>query len=366
MPRRNFRLLCSPLVLLCIILAGCKDEDDATDNTDQPAAPIAPDALRSRIDDAINYTLNQRLMTTRDQAAWQIVHGLEAFGRDLKIEADGETVGALDYLFKGNPLKGWLLRPGDKFPDGSMGIIAVLEPGSKTGEGHPDQWLGYLSQCGVQLDDPMVVGGTTYHVRDLMNQAKWDIYDGMEASWTLMAAATFLPLDEKWKAKDGREWSVERIVKMEAAQPLGSGGCYGSHRLYALSLAVNRYLKETGKRPAQLTGAWHDAQERINQAIERVKEYKLPDGTLSTAFFTRPAYISDIGSRLYAAGHTLEFLDVALSRDELADDWMVQVVNRLCDLLDQTRGMNPECGMLYHASHGLMLYRNARWGAPTK
>jgi hypothetical protein len=366
MSRLNFRLLCLPLVLLCVITAGCKDEDDATDNIDQPAAPIASDALRLRIDDAINYTLNQRLMTTRDQAAWQVVHGLEAFGRDLKIEADGETVGALDYLFKGNPLKGWLLRPGDKFPDGSTGIIAVLEPGSKTGEGHPDQWLGYLSQCGVQLDDPLVVGGSTYHVRDLLNQAKWDIYDGMEASWTLMAAVTFLPLDEKWKAKDGGEWSIERIVGMEAAQRPGSGGCYDSHRLYALALAVNRYRKETGKSPDKLTGAWLAARLRIEQAIDKVKDWELPDGTLSTSFFSRAAYFPDIGSRLYAAGHTLEFVDVALPPEQLTDDWVVRAVNRLCDLLDQTRGMNPECGMLYHASHGLMLYRNARWGAPTK
>ena len=95
----------------------------------------------------------------------------------------------------------------------------LLEAGSKTGEGHPDQWLGYLSQCGVQLDDPLVVGGKTYHVRDVLTQAQWDIYDGMEASWTLMAAITYLPLNDKWKAKDGSEWSIERIVKMETAQP---------------------------------------------------------------------------------------------------------------------------------------------------
>ena len=156
---------------------------------------------------------------------------------------------ALDYIFQGNPLKGWNLRPGDH------GIIALLEAGSKTGEGHPDQWLGYLSQCGVQLDDPLVVVGKPYHVRDLLTQAQWDIYDGMEASWTLMAAITFLPLDEKWKAKDGSEWSIERIVKMEAGQPPGTGGCNDSHRMYALALAVKRYMKETGKTPlTQLTG----------------------------------------------------------------------------------------------------------------
>ena len=200
-----------PLVVLTLV-AGCKDQTSATD-FDQPETAVVPDNLPGRIDAAINYTREMRLMNTRDQAAWQIVHGLEAFGRDLKIETDGKEVSALDYIFQGNPLRGWNLRPGDH------GVFVLLEAGSKTGEGHPDQWLGYLSQCGVQLDDPLIVGGKTYHVRDVLTQAQWDIYDGMEASWTLMAAVTFLPLDEKWKAKDGSEWSIERIVKMETAAP---------------------------------------------------------------------------------------------------------------------------------------------------
>ena len=252
MPRSLIRRLYVPLAI-ALLLAGCKDRDDVTDEGVEEPAVAAPDALRTRIDAAISYTAGQRLMNTRDQAAWQIVHGLEAFGRKLEIESDGEVVGALDYLFKGNPLKGWVLRPGDKFPDGTTGVVAILEPGSKTGEGHPDQWLGYLSQCGdVQLDDALVVGGTKHQVRDLLTQAQWDIYDGVEASWTLMAVATYLPLDAKWQAKSGkddkdRQWSVERLVRMEAAQPLGAGGCFGSHRLYALALAVNRYQKETGK-----------------------------------------------------------------------------------------------------------------------
>jgi hypothetical protein len=177
-----------------------------------------------------------------------------------------------------------------------------------------------------------------------------------------MAAVTFLPLDEKWKAKDGSEWSIERIVKMETAAPPGTGGCNDSHRMYALALAVKRYMHETGKGPQQLTGPWLAAHQRVRAMVERTANYQFPDGTISTAFFGRQAYAGDIGARLYSAGHVLEFLDVALNQDELSQEWVVKAVNRLCDLLDQTRGLNVECGMLYHASHGLMLYRKARWG----
>ena len=77
-----------------VVVAGCKDQTSATDYNDQPDTAVVPaDNLPARIDAAIDYTSNQRLMNTRDQAAWQIVHGLEAFGRDLKIEADGQQVG---------------------------------------------------------------------------------------------------------------------------------------------------------------------------------------------------------------------------------------------------------------------------------
>lgn len=351
--------LLSALIALSI---GCKSSKSVSEDTPDPELPAA-DRFRARIDEEIKYTANQRLMNTRDQAAWQIVHGLEAFGRDLKIESDGQVVGALDYIFQGNPLKGWVLRPGDK------GVIAVLEAGSKTGEGHPDQWLGYLSQCGVQLDDPLVVGGKTYHVRDLLTQAQWDIYDGMEASWTLMAAATYLPLDATWKSKAGKdekdkEWSVERVLQMEASQPLGSGGCMGSHRMYAIALAVNRYLKETGKTPDQLTGGWKKGYDLIQTAIKRVKEYQGPNGALSSGFFTSAGGAQDIKSRMYAAGHTLEFLVAALPPAELQSNWVVLAVDRLLNEFEQTRNFDVECGTLYHGAHALILYRNARWGAP--
>ena len=367
MPRSLIRRFYAPLAI-AVLLAGCKDRDDVTDENVEEPAVSAPDALRTRIDAAISYTADQRLMNTRDQAAWQIVHGLEAFGRKLEIESDGEVVGALDYLLKGNPLKGWVLRPGEKFPDGSTGVVAILEPGSKTGEGHPDQWLGYLSQCGdVQLDDPLVVGGTKHQVRDLLTQAQWDLYDGAEASWTLMAVATYLPLDAKWQAKSGkddkdRQWSVERIVRMEAAQPLGAGGCFGSHRLYALALAVNRYQKETGKTAEQLTGGWLLARERIDDAIKKVKEFQGRDGTLSTGFFTSPGGAHDLKSRMYAAGHTLEFLVAALPQKELEEPWVTLAVERMVDEFEQTKGLDVECGTLYHGAHALILYRNARWG----
>lgn len=346
-------------LLIVVSASGCLDRDSAAAaNVAPQSAKQTPDELKTKIDDVVDYTLNARLMNTRDQAAWQIVHGIEAYGRDLPLEHDGQVSSALDYLLADGVLKGWVMRPGDK------GVFSLLEAGSKTGQGHPDQWLGYISQCGdVKADDVMIVGGKQYHVRDLMTEAQWELYLGEEASWTLMGAVMYLPLDAKWTSKDGTKWTFERLVAMEAANKLGTGGCFGTHRMYALAIAVNRYVKETGADQRELKGGWAAANDRITEALDRVHEFQRPDGAFSTGVFEKSTESPDLGTRIYAAGHTLEFVSVALPSEELSDAWVVAGVNRLCDELNAAREMEPDCGTLYHAAHSLRLYRDLRFGA---
>ena len=261
------------------------------------------DELRERIDRAVNFGRANRHLDGDQNAAWQIVHGLLAFGKDFEIYRQGKLIPALDYLLGGGELNGWKLRKGDH------GVQSILEAGSKTGMGHPDQWLGYLSQCGLQFDEPLMVAGQEYHVDDLLTQAQWDIYPGMEATWTLMAFATYLPLDAEWTARDGSEWTIDRIVDMEADQDIDASPCGGTHRLYGLALALNRHLAEGG----QLTGAWQKADRQIQAAIAKAKANQQPDGSFSSQFFLRPAFSDDIDKRLGASGHTFEFLTLALN-----------------------------------------------------
>ena len=129
--------------------------------------------------------------------------------------------------------------------------------------------------------------------------------------------------------------------------------------------ALDRYRKETGKTPEQLTGGWRLAYDRIYDkdagAIAQVKKYQWRDGTLSTGFFTSAGGAHDLKSRMYAAGHTLEFLVAALSPNELQEPWVVLAVERLLDEFAETKSLDVECGTLYHAAHALKLYRQACW-----
>ncbi len=349
---------CSALLLAS---AGCSSSSStggstATASAQAKPAPLPSDEeLRDRLDRVLSTTL-ARQMNVQDHAAWQIVHGILAFGRDLQIKTarDGQSVPALQYILDGGFVNGWTMRPG------SNGLEAVLEAGSKTGQGHPDQWLGYLSQIGLKPEDKLVAGGKDYTVADLIRQAQADIYEGKEAIWTLMAFSSYLPIDAEWTAKDGQVWNLERILAMEAKIPLATPPCGGAHRCYGLTTAVNRYLAE-GR---ELTGAWKLADERIQEGITAAHQFQQPDGMLSSRYFERPARAADVGEQMGSAGHVLEFLVLAVSNEQLREPWITRAVVRLCDLFEKTRDLDMECGALYHAAHGLSLYRTRRFGAP--
>jgi hypothetical protein len=307
--------------------------------------------LKARIDSVVASARARRL-SAKQHAAWQVVHGILAFGPDLKLEDDGKTYSALDYLLAGGKLTGWNLSPGDK------GVKTLLEAGSKTGQGHPDQWVGYLSQCGVKLDAPLMVEGHEYHVVDLLNQAQWEVHEGMEGTWTLMALSTYYPTDYAWETKAGEKWTMEKLVENEASQNIGGAACGGAHRLYALTNARNKRRAEKGK----LEGAWAQADEVIQEHIQLAHEYQQPDGSFSINFFLRSGTSAEIAKRMYSTGHIFEFLMAALSDADLKQPWVTSAATSLTSMLEQTRDLPLECGTLYHAARGLELYRKRVYG----
>jgi len=245
--------------------------------------------------------------------------------------------------------------------EGQPGVTAVVEPGSKTGQGHPDQWLAIIAQCGVPSDQSLVVGGETYAVKDLVTQSMNDIYDGKEASWTAISLSHYLGVDSEWKAGDGTIWTLERIVAMEAAADIKQAACGGTHRLSSLTLSLQRYREQHPDVP--LTRGWLAAQERIDGAIDTIKEYQLPSGAFSTDFFVSKGESAETTRNLHATGHTLEFLALTMDPEELKEPWIVRSVVYLTNLLHRTRAVpNLECGALYHAARGLRVYRERLYG----
>lgn len=347
---RDF-ILASHCVVLLVALGGC----DKPKVAKQPALP-SDEQLRAMLDEEINYTYTKRYLNLTDHAAWQIMHGVVPFGKSFHVYSGDRLVNALDWVLDGHTMKGWTPQHGDDLA-GRQGLKMLIETG-KFGQGHPEQWLSILGQSGIKSDHKLVFDGREYQVRDLMQQALWDLYEGKEASWTLTSALIYLGPDAKWTSSNGQEWNIERVVAMEAAEDLSTSACGGTHRLTALNRAARTYRKEHG----EPKGAWLAAEKKVRNAIETAHKFQQPDGALSNNFFTRPGASADNVAMMYSTGHTVEFLAMSVTDEELDAPWMKRAVVKLCELFHNTRAIDVECGSLYHAVNGLKKYRERKFG----
>ncbi len=354
--------------MLLVALAVCAGCDDAlssgsgsgngtaaaTKDENQPF--VQGEELRDRIDSVLDFS-ELRYMDTSEHGAWQILHGVLAYGPELRIKHEGELVRAVDVISDGGMINGLLLRPTDH------GLDSIVQPGSGQGQGHDDQWLAELSQGGMDLDYKIRWGDQDFTLKDLLTQAQWDLNENSEATWTLMALSSFVPVDAEWETSDGTTWDFERLVQLEASREITDpveSACGGTHRLVGLSLAINAYL--AANPDAKLTGAWAKADAKVQDAIKKTQEYQQPDGAFSAQYFARAASTPDEEERIGTTGHTLEFLCFAMTDEQLAQPWVGKAANHLCELLEATKDKAVECGALYHAIHGLQLYRYRRWG----
>ena len=321
------------------------------------------DELQTTLDEVLTFTLEDRLLNTEDHAAWQILHGALAYQLDFPVQVarDGPVVSSVQHLLDGGYIRGWEVRPGHRFGDGRIGLRAILEEGSKAGQGHADQWFAVLAQCGLQPDQPIIAAGREFTMSDFVQQVQWDLPQnvGREWSWTLIGLTTYLPTDATWQASDNQQWSIKRLVQLEAEQEIESSTCGGSHRLIGLAMALNRHVDQGG----QLEGSWKLADEAIRKYVRRARELQNPDGSFSTHYFSRPGMSPDLADTIRTTGHMLEFLTLAMTAEELKQPWVRKATWKLCDVFRKTRDADLECGALYHAAHGLVLYRQQLFGA---
>jgi hypothetical protein len=350
------------LVLVSLVcLLGCEPEP-VVKRPKLVAAKLTPDEVREHIDRELDFGFYNRRLNTKDHAAWQIVHGALPYEQAFLIDADGKTVRAIDYVLGGGAMNGWSLERGDLLDEktGRYGVRSVLQLGSKVGQGHPDQWLGYLQDCGVLVDAKVVIDGQNYTVDDWVEQIMRDTHRNptREFSWTLMALTKYRPTTLKWKAADGSDWSIEKLLEIELDAGIEGVACGGTHRMVGITHAYNRH-KAAGH---PIEGVWKRAEMLIEDCKRGCQQFQNSDGSLSANFFNRPGQAVEIGDKLHATGHQFEFLIVAMSDEELKQEWVRRAALNLTETLRKTQKVPLECGALYHALRGLALYRARMWG----
>lgn len=315
---------------------------------DKPA-PEPRDPLLNLVDQAINVT-TQRELRVGVNSPWQIVHGVVALRWDLRLQtADGKgTVSGIEWLMGGNSFEGQSLWQATQW--GGRGH-PYTRPYAH--EGHPTQFLGYMTMANIPLDYEVQTDTKIVTVRDIINDAKMQVRQGPEITWTLWALAHYEEPDAQWYNSAGEAWSIERLVKMQIEEQVTRGACGGCHGLFALCYARNIYLTQ-GK---QLRGVWYEADNKIKTYAEYSRRMQNRDGSFSSNFYKSPGFSSDFSSRLNTTGHQLEWIMVALPQSRLKEQWVRNAVECLSrDLIINAR--NPsDTGPMYHSLHALILYR---------
>lgn len=322
----------------------------------EPAAVPAPaeDAPEGNIDPLLEKVQQAIAITTRRQlivgqhSPWQVVHGVLALRHEMMMKKpEGGEISGIDWMASGALWKGDTIFKVTPYGGQGHPFSAKWDF-----EGHPTQFLGYMCEADMPLDFEFQAGPKKITVQDIINDARMQITEGPEVTWTLWALSHYLKSSEEWTNAKGEPWSIERMVRIEYQQSVLNSACGGTHGLYALAYSRNKRLAE--KLP--LTGYWIYADMKVKRYIEEARALQNQDGSFSSAYFRGREYNPDFVKRIPANGHTLEFLMCALPENDLKQPWVRRGVESVAQDLIDNRRTPCDCGPLFHALHALKMY----------
>lgn len=117
-------------------------------------------------------------------------------------------------------------------------------------------------------------------------------------------------------------------------------------------------LKKRRDEGQPINGVWADAELLLAESVASAEMNQNPDGSYSVAYMHRPGWTRDLGEALGTTGHVLEFLAFAAPDETLRQPWVERSVRRLCRILSECKDVDLECGVLYHALHGLSEFQS--------
>lgn len=308
-----------------------------------------PAALKERVALAIEHVRRRDLLVTN--AFWTIFHGILAFGsgQTLYNPQTGTRVNAIDYIFSGRTDQGEIR--GLAFIPTKYGLDVQMGP-TYVGQGHQDQLIGYLVQCGLKKDQKIVVFGKDYTVMDIVAHTKMRVRVGQELSWSIIMLAEYLGTEAKWTNMHGEAISVPDLVRSEVQANVENAACGGTHRLEGLTWVLHTHLRRGGKKE----GLWKEVENHLVKYQKLSREWQNPDGTFSTGYYKSAGNDPDVQRRIGTTGHILEFLSMSLPDEELKAQWVQDAAGRLALLFLENQSLPIESGALYHSVHGLVLY----------
>jgi hypothetical protein len=365
-----YRILVCAAVLLG--LAGCAPVDlpepqekeqpapasTVEEPSSQPAALVKSTAgPQHRIDSAISNVRRRKLLLSN--GFWTVFHGILGLGpkaATLRDPKTGHEVNALEHIRSGGELRGLRFIPTRHGLDVQMGPFSV-------GQGHQDQFVAEMTEWGLPADTPFVVNGKDYTFRDFVRHSQMyaSVTGKQELSWALVVVGQHQGTDLEWSNDKGEALRYRDLVRYELDADVENAPCGGTHRLYGLTWAYHLHKQ----RGLDTSGIWQEIRAKEAKYIAVARRYQNSDGSFSTEFFRGRGNSSDKQLRINTTGHILEWLALALPDEELRADWVQNAASALALMILDLQAEPIEGGSLYHAVHGLILYRARVYGDDT-
>jgi hypothetical protein len=347
--------------------SGQRDpRNDGAEEIQKPAPLIdVPSHLQGRIDETLKSVRKRSL--SKNNSFWTLFHGILGMGLENAYLFDaidtktGKPIKAIEYICQGNKVRGL------DFKDTPAGVDVISQIGTGVGQGHQDQFIAEMAQWGMPKDRKFLVNGAERTFADFTRYAKARVrltpdpnQEGpLELSWAILIVAQYYGTDIRWTNLDNKEIAFDDIVRFELKEPiLDCPVCGGTHRLFGLTWAYHLHRQHGGKKE----GVWLDVEKKLDEFKALARKYQNKDGSFSTNYFRAQEKRGDTTLRLATTGHILEWLSLALSDAELRQPWMQDAANSLCVLILENRYHGLDGGALYHAAHGLAIYRTRVFG----
>lgn len=299
--------------------------------------------LKPRLESVLAHYFKQK-ERAEGRSPWGIMHAMIAFGPYAEMYAGGKLVKDVDWLCQNGLCRSWRLM---RLENGKL--ATNNGPGR---QGHDGQFLAILAQSQIPPDKELLVEGRRFTVKDLIRYEMDTCKPGEELTFKLIGLSHYLDSDQKWKSRDGRRWSLERIVEEELRQPINGVACGGTHRLMGHSYALlMRKLQDR-----KITGHWYRAESFINEYRDYAFSLQNPDGSFSTNWLKGREARQDPQRRIQTTGHILEWLIFSANEQEISDPRLIKAVDYLSNLLWEQRGTRWEVGPKGHAIRAVRLF----------
>ncbi len=337
-----------------VVIPSPKILEPATLPRDEPKKkPVETIASRrmQRVEACVQHYLDNPESTTV-RSPWAVMHAILPYGSEYEMISGDRRVNAIGWVCHNG-----MCRTQQMFTPRGNSFIPNVGDGV---QGHEGQFLAILAQSNVPLDYPIQIGKNRFTVEDLVFHEMSTCKERSELTFKLIGLSYYLDANKTWRTKDGKVWSIPKLIQEELAQPIVGSACGGTHRLMGLSFS----LQQRKLQGFPINGQYARAANFIQDYVEYTWRLQNPDGSFSTNWYESRGNEPSDERKVQTSGHMLEWLMFTSSEAEIQQPRVDKAVDFLLSKIYDRRDEKWPIGPRGHATRALALYIGRKGIAP--